>query len=90
MLQLISVPFKRGRRIEFSYLITRKYKGDKIAFRVLRDSKIHEFITELPTHKQFVPANTTGMPLPYYIIAGFVFTTLSVSYLRVVVSNSHR
>ncbi|KAF7140763.1 hypothetical protein RHSIM_Rhsim06G0024600 [Rhododendron simsii] len=79
-----TVPFKRGRRIEFSYLITRKYKGDKVAFRVLRDSKIHEFITELPTHKQFVPANTTGMPLPYYIIAGFVFTTLSVSYLQVV------
>ncbi|KAI8549549.1 hypothetical protein RHMOL_Rhmol06G0033200 [Rhododendron molle] len=84
-----TVPFKRGRRIELSYLITRKYKGDKIAFRVLRDSKTHEFITELPTHKQFVPANTTGMPLPYYIIAGFVFTTLSVSYLRVVDERYH-
>ncbi|KAG5543072.1 hypothetical protein RHGRI_015980 [Rhododendron griersonianum] len=84
-----TVPFKRGQRIEFSYLITRKYKGDKIAFRLLRDSKIHEFITELPTHKQFVPANTTGMPLRYYIIAGFVFTTLSVSYLRVVDERYH-
>ncbi|XP_058197118.1 protease Do-like 9 [Rhododendron vialii] len=85
-----TVPFQQGRRIEFSYLITQKYKGDKIVIRVLRDSKIHEFVTQLPTRKQFVPANITGMPPQYYVIGGFVFTTLSFPYLQVVVSNSLR
>ncbi|KAG5543073.1 hypothetical protein RHGRI_015981 [Rhododendron griersonianum] len=77
-----TVPFLRERRVEFSYLIGGKYNGDKIVIKVRRGSKIREFITELATHKQFVPANITGMPLPYYIIGGFVFTTLSVPYLK--------
>ncbi|KAI8523071.1 hypothetical protein RHMOL_Rhmol13G0046100 [Rhododendron molle] len=77
-----TVPFQQGRRIEFSYLIAQKYKGDKIVIKVLRDSKIHELITQLPTHKQFVPANSTGMLPWYYVIGGFVFTTLSIPYLQ--------
>lgn len=88
LLQLISVPFQQGRRIEFSYLIAQKYKGDKIVIKVLRDSKIHELITQLPTHKQFVPASITRMFPQYYIIGGFVFTTLSIPYLQHVVSKS--
>ncbi|XP_058197151.1 protease Do-like 9 isoform X3 [Rhododendron vialii] len=77
-----TVPFQQGRRIEFTYLIAQKYKGDKIVIKVLRDSKIHELITQLPTHKQFVPANSTGMLPRYYVIGGFVFTTLSIPYLQ--------
>ncbi|XP_058219688.1 protease Do-like 9 isoform X1 [Rhododendron vialii] len=77
-----TVPFLRERRVEFIYLIGGKYNGDKIVIKVCRGSEIREFITELATHKQFVPANITGMPLPYYIIGGFVFTTLSIPYLK--------
>ncbi|KAI8549556.1 hypothetical protein RHMOL_Rhmol06G0033800 [Rhododendron molle] len=77
-----TVPFLRERRVEFSYLIGGKYNGDKIVIKVRRGSEICEFITELATHKQFVPANITGIPLPYYIIGGFVFTALSVPYLK--------
>lgn len=55
-----------------------------------RGSEICEFITELATHKQFVPANITGRPLRYYITGGFVFTTLSFPYMQVVVSGSLR
>ncbi|KAF7121198.1 hypothetical protein RHSIM_Rhsim13G0038200 [Rhododendron simsii] len=77
-----TVPFLRGRRIEFSYLIGKKYNGDKIVIKVRRGSEIHEFITEIATHKQFVRANINGRPLRYYIIGGFVFTTLSVPYIQ--------
>ncbi|KAH7837262.1 hypothetical protein Vadar_011728 [Vaccinium darrowii] len=79
-----TVPFLRGRRIEFSYLVGKKYNGDKIFIKVRRGSEICEFITELATHKQFVPANITGRPLRYYITGGFVFTTLSFPYMQVV------
>ncbi|XP_058198640.1 protease Do-like 9 [Rhododendron vialii] len=78
-----TVPFLRGQRIEFSYLIGKKYVGDKIVIKVRRGSEICEFTTELATHKQFVSANIIGRPLRYYIIGGFVFTTLSFPCMRV-------
>ncbi|KAI8523026.1 hypothetical protein RHMOL_Rhmol13G0042600 [Rhododendron molle] len=77
-----TVPFLRGDWIEFSYLIGKKYKGDKVVIKVRRGSEICEFITELATHKQFVPANIIGRPVRYYIIGGFVFTTLSLPYIQ--------
>ncbi|KAG5514562.1 hypothetical protein RHGRI_035834 [Rhododendron griersonianum] len=77
-----TVPFLRGDWIEFSYLISKKYKGDKVVIKVRRGSAICEFITELATHKQFVPANIIGRPVRYYIIGGFVFTTLSLPYIQ--------
>ncbi|KAI8523025.1 hypothetical protein RHMOL_Rhmol13G0042500 [Rhododendron molle] len=77
-----TVPFLRGRRIEFSYLISKKYKGDRVVIKVRRGSEICDFITELATHKQFVPANIIGRPVRYYIIGGFVFTTLSFPYME--------
>ncbi|XP_058198641.1 protease Do-like 9 [Rhododendron vialii] len=78
-----TVPFLRGQQIEFSYLIGKKYKGDKVVIKVRRGSEICEFITELATHKQFVPANIIGRPVRYYIIGGFVFTTLSFPCMEV-------
>ncbi|XP_058197395.1 protease Do-like 9 isoform X2 [Rhododendron vialii] len=77
-----TVPFTWGQRIPFSYLLTKKYTGDTIDLRVLRNSEIREYSIVLTTHKQFKPANSSGRPFPYYIIAGFVFTTLSIPYLR--------
>ncbi|KAG5514752.1 hypothetical protein RHGRI_035968 [Rhododendron griersonianum] len=85
-----TVPFLSGRRIEFGYLIGKKYVGDKIVIKVRRGIEICEFTTELATHKQFVPANIIGRPLRYYIIGGFVFTTLSFPCMEVMVSSSLR
>ncbi|GMN45835.1 hypothetical protein TIFTF001_015023 [Ficus carica] len=77
-----TVPFRHGERIGFSYLISQKYTGDKAAVRVLRDPEILNFDIKLVTHKRLIPAHNRGRPPSYYIIAGFVFTTVSVPYLR--------
>ncbi|KAI7739690.1 hypothetical protein M8C21_019639 [Ambrosia artemisiifolia] len=77
-----TVPFRHGERIGFSYLVSQKYTGDKALVKVLRNSKIHEFNIKLATHKRLIPAHTGGKPPSYYIIAGFVFTAVSVPYLR--------
>lgn len=50
--------------------------------RVFRDSKVLEFSIKLATHKRLVPAHIKGAPPSYYIVAGFVFTAISVPYLR--------
>ncbi|GLT33296.1 hypothetical protein SLA2020_078980 [Shorea laevis] len=77
-----TVPFRHGERIGFSYLVSQKYTGDTAMVTVLRNSKILEFNIKLSTHKRLIPAHTSGKPPSYYIIAGFVFTAVTVPYLR--------
>lgn len=76
------VPFRHGERIGFSYLVSQKYTGDTALVKVLRDTKIFEFDIKLATHKRLIPVHTSGKPPSYYIIAGFVFTAITVPYLR--------
>ncbi|KAG6635254.1 protease Do-like 9 [Carya illinoinensis] len=77
-----TVPFRHGERIGFSYLVSQKYTGDDAAIKVLRNYEILDFDIQLATHKRLIPAHIKGRPPSYYIIAGFVFTTVSVPYLR--------
>ncbi|KAJ4973886.1 hypothetical protein NE237_007060 [Protea cynaroides] len=77
-----TVPFRHGERIGFSYLVSQKYTGENAVVKVLRSSDIIEFSIKLATHKRLIPAHIKGKPPSYYIIAGFVFTTVSVPYLK--------
>ncbi|KAK8287626.1 hypothetical protein V6Z12_D07G070400 [Gossypium hirsutum] len=77
-----TVPFRHGERIGFSYLVSQKYAGDSSAIKVLRNSEILNFNIKLTSHRRLIPAHNKGRPPSYYIIAGFVFTTVSVPYLR--------
>ncbi|GFP98019.1 protease Do-like 9 [Phtheirospermum japonicum] len=77
-----TVPFRHGERIGFSYLASQKYTGDNAVIEVLRNSKILKFNVKLATHRKLVPAHNKGQPPSYYIIAGFVFSAVSVPYLR--------
>ncbi|GAV81017.1 Trypsin domain-containing protein [Cephalotus follicularis] len=78
-----TVPFRHGERIGFSYLVSQKYVGDEAVIKVLCDSVIRNFNIKLVTLRRLIPAHSKGRKLPsYYIIAGFVFTTVSVPYLR--------
>lgn len=76
------VPFRHGERIGFSYLVSQKYTGDSAVVKVLRKSQILEFNIKLGTHKRLIPAHINGKPPSYYIIGGFVFSAVSVPYLR--------
>ncbi|CAI0455429.1 unnamed protein product [Linum tenue] len=77
-----TIPFRDGERIGFSYLVSQKYTGDKALVKVLRDSKVLEFKIKLQPHKRLIPAHINGKPPSYYIVAGFVFSAVSVPYLR--------
>ncbi|CAI9766755.1 unnamed protein product [Fraxinus pennsylvanica] len=77
-----TVPFRHGERISFSYLISQKYTGDYALVRVLRNSKVLEFNKKLDTHKRLIPAHINGRLPSYYIVGGFVFSAVSVPYLR--------
>ncbi|KAA3458301.1 protease Do-like 9 [Gossypium australe] len=77
-----TVPFRHGERIGFSYLVSQKYAGDSSAIKVLRNSEILNFNVKLTSLRRLIPAHNEGRPPSYYIIAGVVFTTVSVPYLR--------
>ncbi|XP_022767576.1 protease Do-like 9 isoform X2 [Durio zibethinus] len=77
-----TVPFRHGERIGFSYLVSQKYTGDSSAIKVLRESEILNFNIKLASHRRLIPSHNKGRPPSYYIIAGFVFATVSVPYLR--------
>ncbi|XVF54161.1 hypothetical protein PTKIN_Ptkin05aG0158700 [Pterospermum kingtungense] len=77
-----TVPFRHGERIGFSYLVSQKYTGDSSAIKVLRNSEVLNFNIKLQSHRRLIPAHNKGRHPSYYIIAGFVFTTVSVPYLR--------
>ncbi|KAL7153434.1 hypothetical protein ABFS83_04G167900 [Erythranthe nasuta] len=77
-----TVPFRHGERIGFSYLVSQKYTGDSAEMKVLRNSKSLKLKILLGTHSRLVPAHNEGRPPSYYIVAGLVFTTVSVPYLR--------
>ncbi|GLT35461.1 hypothetical protein SLA2020_099110 [Shorea laevis] len=76
-----TVPFWHGECMVFSYLVSQKYTRDTAVVKVLRNSKILEFNIKLSTHKRLIPVHTNGKPPSYYIIAGFVFTAVTVPYL---------
>ncbi|KAG9160520.1 hypothetical protein Leryth_019476 [Lithospermum erythrorhizon] len=77
-----TVPFRHGERIGFSYLVSQKFTGDKAMIKVLRNSKIISFNIKLETHKRLIPAHIKGLPPSYYIVGGFVFSAVTVPYLR--------
>ncbi|CAO2818243.1 unnamed protein product [Amaranthus hypochondriacus] len=76
-----TVPFRQRERISFSYLISQKFTGEKAKIKLLRDSVMHEFDINLDTHRKLIPTFTEDRPPSYYILAGFVFTAVSLPYL---------
>ncbi|KAI3843946.1 hypothetical protein MKW92_015914 [Papaver armeniacum] len=74
-----TVLFTHGERIGFSYLVSQKYTGDVAIVKVIRDSKIIQLSIKLATHVPVAPVNV-GAP-SYYIVAGFVFTVVSIPYM---------
>ncbi|XP_022954937.1 protease Do-like 9 [Cucurbita moschata] len=77
-----TVPFRHGERIGFSYLVSQKYTGDSATIKVLRNSETLSFTYQLSSYRRLIPAHSEGKAPSYYIIAGFVFSTVSVPYLR--------
>lgn len=81
-----TVRHRKHERVAFSWLVAQKFYGEPAELQVLRDGKlldlkIEDFHTEVP----LVPVHLFGRSYEgpsYMIVAGLVFTTLSVPFLR--------
>ena len=77
-----TVPFRSGERISYSFLVSRKFIGDKARLRLLREGKVMEVETELAAPYRLVPAHLSGKAPSYFVFGGLVFTALSAPYLK--------
>ncbi|KAG2443617.1 hypothetical protein HXX76_001968 [Chlamydomonas incerta] len=77
-----TVPFRSGERISFSYLVSNKYTDEEAELVVLQDGVQRTLRVGLGAPVRLVPFHTRGLPPSYFIVAGLVFTAVTVPYLR--------
>merc|ERR1711957_67137 len=83
-----TISFRKHERVAFSWLVAQKFYGESAELTVLRDGKVEElripdFHTEVPLVPVHIFSEGSEHQGPsYLIVAGLVFTTLSVPFLR--------
>lgn len=75
------IPFRPGERVAVSCYIQTKFVGDNVTLEVLREGK--EINLEVPVSipTKLVPPHWANQPPPYMVVAGLVFTALSIPYM---------
>jgi len=78
-----TVDFLGGERLYIDYLLVHKFVGDICEMNILRKGTRHKISFPLVSSRaiQLVPVKTEGLP-SYLVYAGFVFTKLTIPYLR--------
>lgn len=81
-----TVKLRKHERVAFSWVVAQKFYGEAARLTVLRKGQLLDLeIPDLHPEAQLVPTHTFHMPNPnpsYLIVAGLVFTTVTVPLLR--------
>ncbi len=76
-----TVPFRKGERIDLSYMISAKYVGDALRVTYVRGGKTAEANLTLKLPAELVPAPNPSKKPSYYIYGGLTFTVLSANLM---------
>lgn len=76
------VPFRPGERVAVACYLQTKFVGDSVNLRVLREEEQIDLDCPVGVVRPKVPAHFDNRPPPYLIVAGLVFTALSIPYLE--------
>lgn len=76
------VPFRPGERVSMACYLQTKFNGDFVSVKLLRDGELLEDL-QVPVSIQgrLAPTHFQNQPPPYIVVAGLVFTALSIPYL---------
>merc|ERR1712166_30044 len=78
-----SIPFRKGERISFTYLISQKFVGDDCSLTILRDGQKLQVTSQVDWPHTVLPVKIRKKKQPSYcIVAGLVFTPVCEAYLR--------
>eukprot|EP00546_Thalassionema_frauenfeldii_P001705 CAMPEP_0178934138 /NCGR_PEP_ID=MMETSP0786-20121207/23701_1 /TAXON_ID=186022 /ORGANISM="Thalassionema frauenfeldii, Strain CCMP 1798" /LENGTH=513 /DNA_ID=CAMNT_0020611897 /DNA_START=212 /DNA_END=1753 /DNA_ORIENTATION=+ len=76
------VPYRPGERVAMNCYLHTKFDGDFVSVKLLRDGEIFENVrVPVSIQRRLVPAHFQNQPPPYVVVAGLVFTVLSIPYL---------
>jgi len=73
--------FREDERLNFIHLLAKKYIGEKVDLKIVRDHKLEEIQFEMTPFVRLVPRTHHFSKPPYYIYGGLVFTVLSQDLL---------
>jgi len=77
------VPFRPGERVSMACYLQTKFNGDLVSVNLLRDGEILEDLrVPVSIQSRLVPTHFQNQPPPYIVVAGLVFTILSIPYLH--------
>ncbi|CAG9461655.1 unnamed protein product [Pedinophyceae sp. YPF-701] len=77
-----SVVFRSGERISFSYLVSQRYIGETAKLEVLSGGEVKRVSAKMAIPARLVPQHISDKLPSYFILAGLVFTRVTVPYLR--------
>mmetsp|Transcript_2018 Transcript_2018/g.7286 ORF Transcript_2018/g.7286 Transcript_2018/m.7286 type:complete len:551 (-) Transcript_2018:28-1680(-) len=76
-----TIPFRDRERMDFGYLVSEHYQGETMKLHILRDKKELTVEVEVGPWDPLVPVRFHDKLPPYFIHAGFVFSTLSQQFI---------
>ena len=69
-------------RLSFQHIIHRRFPGEEVQVRVLRDGEERELAVPVQPLRRLVPAVCYDEPQPYFLYGGFAFVGLTEPYLH--------
>ena len=75
------IPFRPGERVAVACYIQTKFVGDIVNVRVWREEKEIDLEVPVSIPQKLVPPHLANRQPQYVVLAGLVFTTLSIPYL---------
>jgi len=77
-----TVPFPRGSRIDYAYLVSLRHVGDRLDLKVWRDHRTVNLNVELVSPQHLVAEDRYDVKPTYYIFGGLLFVPLTRDYLK--------
>jgi S1-C subfamily serine protease len=75
------IPFRPGERVSLACYVQTKFAGDMVQVQVLRKGRELSLQVPVGIYGRLVRPHWNNQPPPYIVVAGMVFTSLSVPYL---------
>ncbi|HEY6723955.1 MAG TPA: trypsin-like peptidase domain-containing protein [Polyangiaceae bacterium] len=77
-----TVPFPRGSRIDYAYVVSLHHVGDRLDLKVWRDHRTVNLNVELVQPQHLVAEDRYDVKPTYYIFGGLLFVPLTRDYLK--------
>ncbi|KAF3629976.1 putative protease Do-like 2, chloroplastic-like isoform X2 [Capsicum annuum] len=82
-----TVPFRSSEHIAFCYLISQKFAGDSVEVGIIRAGEFMKVQAVLKPRVHLVPYHIEGGQPSYLVVAGLVFTPLSIPLIHLSTSS---